>query len=367
MKRTRNNTAYSFLELMMVFSILAIISVSVVTGLNAVRKSHAIEEAETGIDLREISKQEFLLQGINPEEIVNPFEEYGDVGSKIEKTSSHLNTAGKNDVSLLSAKFDVERDRIHVVGKVIKDTGSTQELKGLTLLPPIANFSGIVQLTSFPLKNFISSAGSNPLGTYYRYTIDGSDPVMSSAVWNFSALNLTHWAPRMKFRAFNQDSRYTESAVLEVALNLIGNVKLKREDGSDNLGVSYSETVNGSNRILLIVLGGGSNVSIRYRIKGGDNIDYKGPFCLSLNSWTSSVLMLIAEIRIPQCSEPIGVQEFNLHIKKEALTAPEIISNCEAGCSPGTIVSIKTDRNSASTATTVDGQDAVFYVRIEDI
>lgn len=367
MKITRNNKAYSFLEIMLGLTILVIISSTVITGLNGVRKNHAIEEAETGLDLREISKQEFLLQGINPEKVASPFDEYGDVRAKIEKTSSYLNMPGKNDISMLSAKFDVERDRIHVVGKIINDSGLPQEIKESTLLPPIANFSGTVPLTSFPIKNFISSTGSNPLGTYYRYTTDGSDPVMSSPVWNFSALSLTHWTPKMRFRAFNQDSRYTESAVLEVSLNLTGNVVLKREDGSDSLGVSYSETVNGSNRILLMVPGDDSNVSIRYRIKGGDSVDYKGPFCLPLNSWTSNGFTLIAEIRVPQCSELIGVQAFNLYIKKEPLAAPEIISNCEAGCSTGATVDIKTDRNIASTVTTVDGQDAVFYVKIEDL
>ena len=263
---------------MLGLSILVIISGTVITGLNAVRKNHAIEEAEAGLDLREISKQEFLLQGINPEEALNPFEPYGDVGAKIEKTGSHLNIPGKSDVSLLSAKFDGERDRIHVVGKVIKDTGSPQELKGGTLLPPLANYSGTVPLTAFPIKNFISSVGSNPLGTYYRYTTDGSDPGIDSPVWTFSALSLAQWAPRMKFRAFNQDPRYTESAVVEIALNLTGNVVLKRENGSDSLGISYSETVNGSNRILLIVPGGDANVSIRYRIRGGDNLQTKDLF-----------------------------------------------------------------------------------------
>ncbi len=368
MKISRTNkSAYSLIELMMALSILMIISVSAIAVLNAVRRNHAIEETEAGLDLREIAKQEFLLQGLSTEESINPLENYGDVGAKIEKTHSPLNAPGKNDVSLMSAKFDTQRDRIHVVGKVIKDEGTPQEIQESTLLPPIANFFGTVALTAFPIKNFISSVSNNPLGTYYRYTTDGSDPVMSSRVWTFSDLSLTQWSPKMKFRTFNQDSRYTESPVLEVVLTLTGDIILQRENGSNNLGVAYSEIVNNANRISLMVPGKDSNVSIRYRIKGGDNQEYQGPFHFPLNEWNVSGLTFVAEIKVPQCNEPIKVQEFNLHIRKEQLAAPEIISLCDAGCQTGSTVCIKTDRSMANTVTTVDGQDAVFYVKIEDI
>ncbi len=368
MKTLRTNKfAYSFIELMMALSILMIISASAIAVLNAVRKNHAIEETEAGLDLREIAKQEFLFQGLNTEEAINPLEDYGDVSSKIEKTNSPLNIPGKNDISLMSAKFDTQRDRIHVVGKVIKDEGTPQEIQESILLPPIANFFGTVSLTTFPIKNFISSVSSNPLGTYYRYTTDGSDPVMSSPVWTFADLSLTQWSSRMKFRAFNQDSRYTESPVLEVALILTGDIILQREDGSNSLGVLYSELVNNANRIGLMVPGKDPNVSIQYRIKGGHNQEYQGPFHFPLHEWNSSGLTFVAEIRVPQCNEPIKVQEFNLHIKKEQLAAPEIISLCDAGCQTGSIVSIKANRNMANTVTTVDGQDAMFYVKIEDV
>lgn len=367
MRIRRNNKGYGLLEFMIVFSVLAIMSGVAFNALSALRKNHAIEEDEAALDLREIAKQEFLLQGINFEEAMNPLEEYGDVGSRIEKTNSRLNALGKNDVALLSADFEAQRDRIKVVGKVIKDSGSPQNVKKTTLLSPIANFSGTVHLTDFPIKNFIASARNNPLGTYYRYTTDGSDPTIASPVWTFSALSLINWAPMMKFRAFNPDLRYIESLALEVALTVTGNILLTREDGSNSLGVSYSEIANGSNRIILTAPGGGSNVQIRYRIQGGEYREYKGPFHLPLNVWGATGLTLIAEIKIPQLSEPIMVQEFHLLVKKEKLAAPEIISSCEGSCLSGVKVGIKADRNMATTVTTVEGQDGTFYVQIDDL
>lgn len=365
----RTKKAYSFLELMMVVSVLAIISVSAFNGLNAIRKNHAIEEDEAGIDIREIAKQEFLLQGIVFDKAMDPFSEYGTVECQIEKTSSDLNIPGKSDVSLWSINFDAkDRERINVVGKVIKDAGSPQEVIQTTQLsPPIAHFSGVINLKKFPIKKFIVAANNNPLGTYYRYTTDGSDPAADSKVWHFSSLSLSQWAPRMKFRAFNSDPKYIESSVLEVITAITGNVELKREDGKNDTAVSYWEIVNGTNRLVLTVPGSDSSAQIQYRIQGGNNIDYTGPFHFPLNAWDSGSVRFIAEIKLPQHHKPIGTQEFNLQIKKQKLDPPEIIADCDSNCLSGSKVRIKVDRTIASTITTVEGQDGEYYLEVEEL
>lgn len=350
---------------MIVVSMLSIVSVMAFKALQGVQNNYSIEEDEVAIDLREILKQEYILQGINPEEFHNPMADYGDVEGNIDKADNELNVSGKNSVSTLKVNFKEDRKRIAISGKVIENKGDPMPFEQSKLIMPKANYFGTIDVGDFPLKNFILY-GSNPLGTYYRYTIDGTDPTAESLLWKFSALDLAHWSPIMKFRAFNADSRYIESDVLDVNLNLKASIGLRREDGTNSVGVSYREISNHINRLMIIVPHRDPSISICYRIAEGSNLDYNGPFHVPLNSWSSAGVKLIMDVRIPYFKDPISSQEFLLHIKKEQLAMPQIDPQAMT-IRTGSRVKIRTNRNIANTVTAIDGQDGVFYLVVDEI
>lgn len=361
----KNKQGYSLLELMIVVSILSIVSVIAFNSLKGVRDNYAVAEDEVAVDLREILKQEFILQGINPEEFQNPMANYGDVEANIDKTENKLNAFGKNSVSILKVNFKEDRERLSISGKIIEKRGEPISFEQSQLMMPKANYFGTIDVGEFPLKNFILS-GNNPLGTYYRYTIDGIDPTSLSPVWKFSALNLANWSPVMKFRAFNADSRYIESDVLEVNLSLKASVAIKREDGSSSLGVSYNEISSQSNRLVIIAPGRDPSIGVRYRMAQGSDLDYNGPFHVPLSNWGSVGVKLIVDVRVPYFTDPISSQEFLLYVKKEQWAMPQIDPQTMT-VRTGAKVQISTNRNIATTVTTIDGQDEIFYLIVEEI
>lgn len=364
MRKSKNG--YSLIELMVAISIFSILAVVTFNSLKTMRDNHLIEENEASIDLREIIKQELILQGVNIENEFNLFAEYGDVDSKINEFKSELNVEGKAEVCLLSALFYEERERINVAGKIIKKGINPVSHIASALYPPKANYFNKIDLSMFPLQYFILPTSKNPLGTYYRYTLDGRNPESSSPIWDFSALNFNNWSQTMKFRAFNANPQYVESEILNINLNLEARVKLQREDGSNSLDVSYEEIIENSNRILIKSPLEDPSIDIRYRINNGVDIKYTNPFHVPFEHWNLDGVTLVVEIRVPQYSMPVSVQEFRLNIRKEQLPKPQILPP-GGNLRIGSRIEIRTNRNIARTETIIDGQEKGFFFNIVDI
>lgn len=362
----KNTAGFSLIEIMAVLSIFSILSIVIFNSLKVMKTTHSIEENEASIDLREVIKQELILQGVNIKDGFEPLAGYGDINATIIESESKLNIVGKNQISILNIVFNKDRERIHTAGKIIKNGIESIPYIASQLSPPKANYFNKINLSMFPLKDFIARGKSNPIGTYYRYTRDGSDPDHSSPIWDFSALTLANWSPWMKFRAFHVNPRYLKSEVINIRLNLEADIGLKREDGSNSLDVSYYEIVNNSNKILIQAPLNDSNVHIYYRIRGGFDVEYKGPFHLPLWSWNAYGNILIVEVRTSHFNIPICSQEFHLHIQKEQLPIPQIWPSGGA-LATGSRIEIRTDRNIATTNTILEGQENGIFLYWVDL
>lgn len=366
----RKNNGYSLIELMIAISLFSALSIITFHGLKTMQDNYLVEENEASIDLRKILKQELILEGISKEIIESnsfiPLTPYGDIDASIFQSDSTLNMDGKNQVSLLSAVFHEPRERINVVGKIINNEIKPVFYLASKLFMPKANYFHSINLDMFPIKNFISPNSENPVGTYYRYSIDGTNPNNSSLLWDFSDLNLNHWSPSMKFKAYNTNPRYLESDVLAIDLNLQGSVSLRREDGSNNLSVSYREIITNNNKIVIIPPLSDPSIEILYRINSNATIKYEKPFHVPIDNWGTKGVTLTVKIRVPQYVDPISIQEFNLNIKKELLPMPQVMPD------GGTLlinsfIKIMVDKRIASLHTTVDGQDEKIYLNIEEV
>jgi hypothetical protein len=79
------------------------------------------------------------------------------------------------------------------IGFAIETTGPAAPAppNAIQLAPPVFNVTGDLTNMTFPINNIATLPSSNPAGTVYRYTTDGSTPTGSSPVWD----NNPGWTP----------------------------------------------------------------------------------------------------------------------------------------------------------------------------
>lgn len=366
MNRIFRREGFSLVELIVTVSLLSVISVVAFSSMEALRTHQRMEEQEAAIDLREIAKQELLFQGMRSEPNGNPLSEYGEVSSHVETAQGALNTPGKNKVAILSTHFEEERERVQVCSKLIEDSSDLKPIVESKLLAPRVNYAGEISLNDFPLLAFMTPT-DNPLGTYYRYTLDGTEPTSNSLLWDFSVLDLTNWAPTMKFKAFNADPQYLDSEVVEVHLTLKTDLELARELGISTLTVSYREIINNINRIQFNGPKIHENIKVRYQVDGSSANDYEGPFHVPLAMWSASgvELTVSAEVQNAYFSEEVLSKKFHLSINKEKLAPPRIVTPHATLLRKGNVLEIQADRSVCNTVTEIVGADWAYDVNAE--
>ena len=356
MLKFNNNKGFYIIEIVIGISMLSIISMTTFSLLSTLRMNQKAERQEANIDMREIYKQELLFQGLHSNADKHAIDEHGDIKSEVKSTESTLNLPSKCKVKSLNIQFEKERERINASGKAIGVVAAPQVIEEAVLSPPVIHYSEEVDLKDFPLRNLISKA-SNPLGTYYRYTLDGSEPNRNSPIWNFSDLSLEDWSPVIKFRAFNEDSQYIESNIVTVNLKLKGEIKFKRESGGTSTDVTFSEIKHNTNRIQIIGIERDKNVNVYYKINNGSINEYREPFHIPLDHWSQedAKLTVFFKVKNAHYRDEVFEKTFRFKIKKERLKPPKIIGSTNAILRKGSFIQIEADKNLANTITEIKG------------
>jgi hypothetical protein len=117
------------------------------------------------------------------------------------------------------------------LGYSIGSTGVAVPTSTIPLATPTLNYSGDLTSAPFPLNSIITYP-SNPPGTTYRFTTDGSMPTPVSPIWNNNpGWTVSSFPQTMTIVAFNTDPQYSPSAPATTTYTYTLSASFSRADG----------------------------------------------------------------------------------------------------------------------------------------
>lgn len=286
--------------------LLGVVSAGVVQYSNSLGQHRREMNTRSQEDAYRLYQHELALSGANPTGMsANPLAAAtAGVTNAPNPTISLVGSAGRflagsADVSGYSASSDAS-GRSNALGYRISATGSAVSAPAPgALSPPTFRISGVVSEGEFApsLMNLILPASSNPPGTVYRYTTDGSAPTSTSPIWltASSSLPASPLPSTVKAAAFHTDSQYSTSTVATTNLSRSLALAFSRSLGGASTGFTYAEVTGGTNTILLSVSNAPPGTAIYYTYDGSlpttASTLYSGGFHVPLAAWTSSVTL----------------------------------------------------------------------------
>jgi type II secretory pathway pseudopilin PulG len=256
------------------------------------------------------------------------------------------------------------------VGFAVETSGPVAAVSAIPLTPPIFNTyfnqTNGNDLTNapFPLNNIATLPSTNPPGTVYRYTTDGSMPTSSSPLWD----NNPGWTPAsfpagVTLAAFNSDPQYATSQPVSTTLYMSLVITYARADGrsaatateftlADLTDATATGVVLGTN-----VDSYGVSTAVKYTMDGTDpSVDgaaYASAFVPAQGQFNPNVtLEATATSSDPRIHAATILQEI-LTAASAPLTPPTFITPNSSPLSPGTPVVISVT-GSASPRTNVN-------------
>jgi hypothetical protein len=201
---------------------------------------------------------------------------------------------------------------------------------------PIINYGpAFPSPASFPISDLVTLPAGNPAETQYRYTVNGSNPTSSSALWtgseSFSPVDLP---VTFKIQAYHPSGVfYSPSAVASMTFTSPVPVIGYGREGSLPAGYTDFEydrsMIDGpTNRAELTLTGHEGVFSMRYRINGGTWISGGtfARFMPALSEWSTGSCLLEVEV-VQEGYFPVNPawnQSYTLTVKPVKLATPII-------------------------------------------
>lgn len=239
----------------------------------------------------------------------------------------------------------------------VETSGPAAAQPSIPLAPPIFNAffnqSSGNDLTNapFPLNNIATLPSTNPPGTTYRYTTDGSTPNANSPIWD----NNPGWTPatfpaEVTLAAFNSDPQYSPSPAVTTVLYMSLVINYSRADnrsaGTQNDFTLSDLTDPAATGIVL-----GTNVdaygvttTISYTLDGSDpaadGVVYSGPFVPGQAQFTPTVLLQATATSTDPRIRTATILQETLTAEAAPLSPPTFVTSNAQPLSPGTDVVI---------------------------
>jgi len=288
-----------------------------------------------------------------------------EVGAVTSPAGAQRNLAGSarvNAIDYNAAAAGAQTARGLGIGFSIATTGSAPANTAIPLAPPSFNVVGDLTYAVFPLalSQIATLPSTNPPGTTYRYTTDGSAPTAASQAWNSSdpPWTASTFPAQITLQAFNTDPQYAPSTAVTATYSMQIVVTYGRADGrTENVfgftladisdpvdaGIVLSENVPG--------------LTLAYTLDGSDptvaGIDYDGAFAPVQSQFNPNSILKVAAVTSDPRYVVAGVSTYTLTAVSAPLTAPSFITSNAAPLSPGTPVVISVS-GSASPRTEVN-------------
>jgi hypothetical protein len=384
----RNSAAFSTVELVGAVLLFSIATAGVLTMGKAMR-DHRMAMISTGEQNSYSTFQsQIALQGINPTLVANPMGGAINENARISGaiTAGGTNLAATFETGAVSQPAGAQRNlggsaRVDAlnysataagnqatrgigIGFAIETSGPAPPsgANAIQLAPPSFTISGDLTNATFPLNNIATLPSSNPPGTVYRYTTDGSTPTGDSQVWD----NNPDWTPasfpaQVTLQAFNPDPQYAPSPAVTASYSMQLNVTYARADGRVDNPYGFNLSDLAAPGVTGIVLNGNvAGFDILYTLDGSDPTVsptatlYSGAFAPLQSQFTPTVALRVAAVSNDPRINSSPTTTYNLDTIAAPLAAPSFITSNAAPLTPGTDVVIGMNGSGGSPRTEVN-------------
>jgi hypothetical protein len=320
-------------------------------------------------------QSQVTLQGIDPTLVANPMASAINQGQTITgaaaATGQNLNAAFEMNavtqpagaqrslagsvrvdaVNYTVASAGNERSRGAGIGFAIETAGpaAPSAPNAIQLAPPVFIVTGDLTNMSFPITTDIATLpSSNPPGTVYRYTTDGTAPTGSSPIWNNNPGWTTETFPAMlTIAAFNPDPQYAASAGVSAGYSMQLTVSYARADGrsSDLYGFSLGDLA-AADATGIVLSDNIDGYTVFYTLDGSDPTvsptaaPYNGPFVPAQPQFGPTVTLRFAAVSTDPRITSSPVTTCTLTTDTTPLSPPSFVTSNGSPLSPGTPVVI---------------------------
>jgi len=380
----RSRAAFTTVELVVALVLFSGATAGVLVMSQAMRMHRTAASSATQENAYATFQSQMALQGINPALVGNPLQgaivQGGTAGTTVtlgagtsltvvrhrvaqfevnavtQPTGAQRNLAGSARVDGLNYSVSPSGSQLTRgagVGFAIETTGAAATNMAMPLAPPVFNVQGDLTAAPFPLNNIATLPSSNPPGTTYHYTTDGSTPTATSPIWdNNPGWTSTDFPAQVALAAFNTDPQYSASLAATATYTMQLSVVFGRADGRTvnpfgfSLGDLSDPTDDG------IVLGVNvPGMTVVYTFDGSDptvsGLVYPGPFGPDQSLFTPTVLLRVAAVSTDPRYLSAPVAGYTLTSVTSPLQPPNFITSNASPLSPGTPVVLTAGSNAS--------------------
>jgi type II secretory pathway pseudopilin PulG len=248
------------------------------------------------------------------------------------------------------------------MGFAIETTGAAAPIHAIPLAPPSFNVQGDITGAAFPLNDIATLPSSNPPGTTYHYTLDGSTPTAASPIWdNNPSWTQTTFPLQVTLGAFNSDPQYAPSIPVTATYSMQLAVSYGRaDDRTTNIyGFTLADLASASATGITLT----ENVSgftILYTLDGSNPTSsptaatYSGAFVPLQAQFGPTVPLEVAAVSSDPRYISAPTSDYTLTSITVPLGAPSFVTPNTEPLSPGTPVVISLAGSDASPRTAIN-------------
>ncbi|HKB92488.1 MAG TPA: chitobiase/beta-hexosaminidase C-terminal domain-containing protein, partial [Opitutaceae bacterium] len=228
------------------------------------------------------------------------------------------------------------------------------------LSAPVFRIYGDISSATFPINSVANLPPTNPPGTFYRYTTDGTTPTTSSSLWN----NNPAWTPlsfpaQVTLRAFHSDPQYSPSAPVSASYTFVLSVALTRADGRlSSLNTFTLPELSSPNLNGIVLTSNITGTTIRFTLDGTDprvsGTAYSGAFAPPAGLFAPTVNLKTVAVSTDPRYTSSAISIYQLAPQSTSLPVPVIVTDNSSPLDAGTPVNIAYNYAAGSTRTAIN-------------